>query len=121
MPAVVGVGYSGFNANTSDSSWKEIMFEAAVRAYEDVGINPKKDVDSFVTCAEDFYEGFAIFDDFVPDQLGAVLKPTCTVCADFLYGLATADRKWKWLEIRMRPFCSLLYEQRCGKRYKGVC
>ena len=90
MPAIVGVGYSGFNANTPDLSWKEIMYEAAVRAYEDAGIDPRKDVDSFITCAEDFYEGFAIFDEFVPDQLGAVLKPTCTVCADFLYGLATA-------------------------------
>jgi len=87
MPAVVGVGYSGFNANTPDLSWKEIMFEAAVRAYEDAGIDPRKDVDSFVTCAEDFYEGFAIFDEFVPDQLGAVLKPTCTVCETFSTGL----------------------------------
>lgn len=90
MVAIVGVGYYGFNANTPDMHWKEIMYEAAVRAYEDAGINPRRDVDSFVTCAEDFYEGFAIFDEFVPDQLGAVLKPTCTVCADFLYGLATA-------------------------------
>ncbi len=88
--AVVGVGYYGFNANTPDLSWKEIMYEAARRAYEDAGINPRKDVDSFVTCAEDIYEGFAIFDEFVPDQLGAVLKPTCTICGDFLYGLATA-------------------------------
>ncbi len=88
--AVVGVGYYGFNANTPDLSWKELMYEAARRAYEDAGINPRKDVDSFVTCAEDIYEGFAIFDEFVPDQLGAVLKPTCTVCGDFLYGLATA-------------------------------
>ncbi len=88
--AVVGVGYSGFNTNTPDLSWKELMYEAAVRAYEDAGINPRRDVDSFVTCAEDFWEGFAIFDEFVPDQLGAVLKPTLTVTADFLYGIATA-------------------------------
>jgi len=88
--AVVGVGFSGFSATTPEVSWKELMYEAAVRAYEDAGINPRRDVDSFVTCAEDFYEGFAIFDEFVPDQLGAMLKPTCTICADFLYGLATA-------------------------------
>ncbi len=88
--AVVGVGYYGFNANTPDLSWKEIMYEAARRAYEDAGVNPRKDIDSFVTCAEDIYEGFAIFDEFVPDQLGAVLKPTCTICGDFIYGLATA-------------------------------
>ncbi len=88
--AVVGVGYYGFNANTPDMSWKEIMYEAAVRAYEDAGINPRRDVDCFVTCAEDFWEGFAIFDEFVPDQLGAVLKPTFTVTADFLHGIANA-------------------------------
>ena len=90
MVAVVGVGFSGFSSATPELSWKEIMYEAAVKAYEDAGINPRRDVDSFVTCAEDFYEGFAIFDEFVPDQLGAVVKPTCTICADFLYGLATA-------------------------------
>ncbi|AGK60209.1 Acetyl-CoA acetyltransferase [Archaeoglobus sulfaticallidus PM70-1] len=88
--AVIGVGYYGFNANTPDLSWKEIMYEAATRAYADAGINPRKDVDSFITCAEDIYEGFAIFDEFVPDQLGAVVKPTCTICGDFLYGIATA-------------------------------
>ncbi|RLI81976.1 thiolase domain-containing protein [Archaeoglobales archaeon] len=88
--AVVGVGYSGFNANTPDLHWKEITLEAAARAYDDAGINPRKDVDSIVTCAEDIWEGFAIFDEFVPDQLGGVLKPTCTVCADFLFGVATA-------------------------------
>jgi acetyl-CoA C-acetyltransferase len=66
------------------------MYEAAVRAYEDAGVDPRKDVDAFVTCAEDFWEGFAIFDEFVPDQLGAVLKPTFTVDADFLYGIANA-------------------------------
>jgi len=52
------------------------MFEAAVRAYEEVGVNPRKDIDAFVTCAEDYWKGFSIFDEFVPDQLGAVLK-TC--------------------------------------------
>jgi acetyl-CoA C-acetyltransferase len=88
--AVVGTGYYGFNTNTPDLNWKEMMYEAATRAYEDAGINPRRDVESFVTCAEDIYEGFAIFDEFVPDQLGAVVKPTCTVCGDFLYGIATA-------------------------------
>ena len=88
--AVVGVGFSGFNSSTPDLSWKELMYEAAVRAYEDAGINPRRDVDIFITCAEDFWEGFAIFDEFVPDQLGAVLKPTFTVDADFLYGIANA-------------------------------
>ncbi|MCK4693249.1 MAG: hypothetical protein KAT23_06440, partial [Anaerolineales bacterium] len=48
------------------------------------------DVDSFVTVAEDFIEGTSIFDEYVPDQLGAVLKPVHTICGDGLHGLATA-------------------------------
>ena len=88
--AIVGVGYSGFAPQTADVSYKELMFEAATRAYEDAGIDPRRDVDSFITCAEDYWEGFSIFDEFVPDQLGAVLKPTCTVSADGLYGLVNA-------------------------------
>lgn len=88
--AVVGIGYRGFSSSTPDVSWKELMFQAATRAYEDAEINPRKDVDSFITCAEDYWEGFSIFDEFVPDQLGAVLRPTCTVCGDGIYGLANA-------------------------------
>ncbi len=67
-----------------------MMFEAALRAYEDAGVNPRTDVDSFITCAEDYWEGFSIFDEFTPDQLGAVLRPAFTVCGDGLYGLACA-------------------------------
>src|SRR2546430_9823721 len=66
------------------------MCEAASRAYADAAINPREDVDSFITCAEDYYEGFGIFDEFVPDQLGAALRPTCTVSGDGLQGLANA-------------------------------
>ena len=88
--AVVGIGCAGFAPQTADLSYKELMFEAATRAYDDAGIDPRKDVDSFVSCAEDYWEGFSIFDEFVPDQLGAVMRPTCTVSADGLYGLITA-------------------------------
>src|SRR3989475_12318858 len=66
------------------------MFEAASRAYADAAITPREDVDSFITCAEDYYEGFGIFDEFVPDQLGATLRPTWTVSGDGLQGLANA-------------------------------
>src|SRR3989475_1329265 len=66
------------------------MFEAASRAYADAAITPREDVDSFITCAEDYYEGFGIFDEFVPDQLGAARPPTCTVSGDGLQGLANA-------------------------------
>jgi len=66
------------------------MFEAAIKAYEDAGVNPRRDVESFVCSSEDFLEGTSIFDEYVPDQLGAVLKPVCTISADGMYSLATA-------------------------------
>lgn len=88
--AVIGVGYTGFSPVTPEVSWKELMFEAATRAYQDAGVDPRRDVDSFITCAEDFWEGFAIFDEFTPDQLGAALRPMHTVAGDGLVGLANA-------------------------------
>ena len=88
--AVVGVGCVGFRPVTPEFSYKELMFEAAMRAYQDAGVNPRKDIDAFITCAEDYWEGFSIFDEFVPDQLGAVLKHLFTVSADGLFGLITA-------------------------------
>ena len=87
---VIGIGHTDFNSMTPDMEWKEFMFEACQKAYVDAGIDPRKDIDSFITCAEDFYEGFSIFDEFVPDQIGAVLRPCCTVCGDGLYGLGNA-------------------------------
>lgn len=87
---VIGIGHTDFNSMTSDIHWKEFMYEACNKAYVDAGINPRKDVGSFITCAEDYWEGFSIFDEFVPDQVGALLRPCCTVCGDGLYGLGTA-------------------------------
>jgi acetyl-CoA C-acetyltransferase len=89
--AVVGVGWSGFTRETPDVSYKELMFAAARSAYEDAGVDPRKDVDSFVCCSEDFLEGTSIFDEYVPDQLGAVQRPVQTVSGDGLFGLATAE------------------------------
>lgn len=72
-------------------NWKELMYQGAVRAYEDAGgVNPRKDVGGFITCAEDYWEGFGIFDEFTPDQLGGVLRPNFTVGGDGLHGLAQA-------------------------------
>jgi len=88
--AIVSVGCVGFRPITPELSYRELMFEAAVKAYEDAGINPRKDVDVFVTCAEDYLEGFSIFDEFVPDQLGAALRHLFTVSGDGMLGLATA-------------------------------
>ncbi len=87
---IIGIGMTAFRPATPEYNWKELMFEAATRAYADAGVDPRADVDSFITCAEDYYEGFGIFDEFVPDQLGAMLRPTCTVSGDGLQGLANA-------------------------------
>ena len=87
---IVGVGYAGFDSMTPGLSTRELMFEAATRAYQDAGINPRKDVQSWVCCTEDFWEGISITDEYMPDQLGAVLRPLCTVSSDGIIGLATA-------------------------------
>jgi acetyl-CoA C-acetyltransferase len=75
---------------TPGLSTRELMFEAASRAYEDAGVDPRKDVQSFVCCTEDFWEGISIADEYMPDQLGAVLRPLCTISSDGIVGLATA-------------------------------
>ncbi|MFQ5879098.1 MAG: acetyl-CoA acetyltransferase [Dehalococcoidia bacterium] len=88
--AVVGVGHTQFRATTPGLSYKELMFEAATKAYEDAGIDPRQDVDSFVACSEDLAEGTSIFDEYVPDQLGAAMRPVHTIGGDGLQGLASA-------------------------------
>ena len=93
--AIVGVGYSGFRTITPDVSYKELIYEAAVKAYEDAGVDPRRDVDSFVSVAEDFNEGTSIFDEYVPDQLGAVLKPVHTISGEGIHGLIAAAGREK--------------------------
>jgi acetyl-CoA C-acetyltransferase len=88
--AIVGVGWAGFRPVTPEASYKELMYQAAVGAYADAGIDPRADVDSFVTVAEDFHEGTSIFDEYVPDQLGAAQRPVHTITGDGLHGLAAA-------------------------------
>jgi acetyl-CoA C-acetyltransferase len=88
--AIVGVGHAGFAPMTPGISYKELTFEAAMRAYDDAGVDPRKDVDSFVCVSEDFWEGTSIFDEYVPDQIGGALRPVHTVSADGLFAVATA-------------------------------
>lgn len=88
--AVIGVGWEGFRPATPDLSYKELMYAAAVRAYSDAGVDPRRDIDSFVTVAEDFHEGTSIFDEYTPDQMGAVLNSMHTIPGEGLHGLATA-------------------------------
>jgi acetyl-CoA C-acetyltransferase len=88
--AIIGIGWMDFRPTSSEFSYKEMMYEAAVRAYTDAGVNPRQDIDSFITVAEDFHEGTSIFDEYVPDQIGAALKSVHTIPGDGLHGLASA-------------------------------
>lgn len=87
--AVVGVGTVPPRALSPEQSYREMTFAAATRAYADAGIS-HRDIDSFISVAEDFHEGTSITDEYTPDQLGAVLRPVQTVAGDGLQGLATA-------------------------------
>ncbi len=86
--AIVGAGYTPLRPISTEVSFREMIFEAAVKAYADAGISPQ-DVSTFVSVAEDYNEGTAITDEYVPDQLGAVLKPVQTVSGDGITGLAS--------------------------------
>jgi acetyl-CoA C-acetyltransferase len=88
--AIVGVGASKFDSVTAGVSYKEMMFEAALRAYNEASVNPRDDIGSFICCAEDFWEGNSISDEYMPDQIGAKLRPLLTVTGDALQGLAHA-------------------------------
>ncbi len=87
--AIIGIGFTALQPATPHVSFKEMMFEAAQKAYVDAGVEPAQ-VDSFVTCAEDLNEGISIFDEYTPDQLGAVQKPMHTLTQDGLHGIADA-------------------------------
>ena len=87
--AIIGIGFTSLRPSTPHLSFKELMFEAAQKAYLDAGVQPSE-IDSFVTCAEDLNEGLSIFDEYTPDQLGAVQKPMHTLTQDGLHGIADA-------------------------------
>lgn len=88
--AIIGAGWTGYHSISPDLSYKELMFEAATKAYADARVDPRNDVDGFVTTAEDMHEGTSIFDEYVPDQLGAMQRPMHTITGDGLHGLAAA-------------------------------
>jgi len=87
--AIVGIGFVPLQPATPRHSFKEMVFEAAQKAYADAGIS-FEEIDSFVTCAEDFNEGISIFDEYTPDQLGCRQKPMHTLTQDGLHGIADA-------------------------------
>jgi acetyl-CoA C-acetyltransferase len=87
---IVGVGYEGFRPAIADVSTRELMYLAASKAYADAGVDPRKDIGSFISCAEDLWEGWSISDEMVPDQIGGAQKPVCTVPADGITGIGHA-------------------------------
>lgn len=87
---IIGVGYEGFRPAITDVSARELMFIAATRAYADAGVDPRKDIGSFISCTEDLWEGWSIADEMIPDQLGGARRPVCTVPADAITGLGHA-------------------------------
>lgn len=88
--AIVSMGWSGFKPAVGELSFREMMFEAALRAYDAIDLDPRSDVDAFVSCQEDFWEGIAITDEFAPEPIGGVLRPTFTVAGNMLQGIAQA-------------------------------
>jgi acetyl-CoA C-acetyltransferase len=87
---IVGVGAAGFRRTVPELSTRELMFEAAALAYRDAGIDPRRDVDSFITTSEDLWEGWSITDEMVPDQLGGAGRAVCTIPGDGITGLGNA-------------------------------
>ena len=87
---VVGVGFEGFRPAITDISTRELMFQAASRAYADAGVDPRKDVGSFVCCTEDLWEGWSIADEMVPDQVGGARRPLFTLAGDGIMGVGHA-------------------------------
>jgi acetyl-CoA C-acetyltransferase len=87
--AIVGVGMTAARPASEHLSFKEMMFEAAQKAYADAGVEAHE-IESFVTCAEDLSEGISIFDEYTPDQLGAAQKPMHTLTQEGLHGIADA-------------------------------
>ncbi len=85
--AIAGLGQTNFTSTSNGVSYREMTYEAAVKAYEQVGIGPE-DVDTFVCTSEDFCEGYSISDEYCNDQLGAVLKPVQTIPGDALHSFA---------------------------------
>lgn len=84
--AIIGIGYTVPKSKTPEVSYKEMTYLAAQMAYKEAKISPKE-VESFVSVAEDLHEGTSIFDEYTPDQLGAVQKPMHTVSGEGIQGI----------------------------------
>jgi len=92
--AIVGIGQVGYRSAIPELEYKELDYEAAVRACDDAGINPREEIDTFVHAQEDMWEGYSITSEYSPDQVGAALRTICTVPGEGLQALVNA-----WMHI----------------------
>jgi acetyl-CoA C-acetyltransferase len=53
LVAIIGVGHSPLRAISPEVSYRESIFETAVKAYADAGLEPQ-DIDTFVSVTEDY-------------------------------------------------------------------
>lgn len=88
--AIVGIGFSKFRTTSQDVNYREMIFDAATKCYEDAGVKHPREIDAFVASSEDFMEGVSIADEYVPDQLGGAMRPVESITGDGLQGLAAA-------------------------------
>ncbi|MDH5403396.1 MAG: acetyl-CoA acetyltransferase [Candidatus Heimdallarchaeota archaeon] len=88
--AIIGVGIEGFRSSIRELSYKEMVYQAAVKAYSDAQVNPRDDVDTFISCEEDFNMGTSITDEYAPDQIGGAQRPVHTITGDGIQGMAAA-------------------------------
>ncbi len=88
--AIIGVGIEGFRPAIRELSYKEMVYKAAVKAYTDAKVNPREEVDTFISCEEDFSMGISIADEYAPDQLGAAQRTVHTITGDGIQGMAAA-------------------------------
>ncbi|MCE7736791.1 MAG: acetyl-CoA acetyltransferase [Candidatus Heimdallarchaeota archaeon] len=88
--AIIGVGIEGFRSSIRELSYKEMVYQAAVKAYADAKVNPREEVDTFIACEEDFSMGTSITDEYAPDQIGAAQRPVHTITGDGIQGMAAA-------------------------------
>ena len=93
--AIIGVGIEGFRSSIRELSYKEMVYQAAVKAYADAKVNPRDEVDTFISCEEDFNMGTSITDEYAPDQIGAAQRSVQTITGDGIQGMAAAYMQLK--------------------------
>ncbi|MHA2503518.1 MAG: thiolase C-terminal domain-containing protein [Candidatus Kariarchaeaceae archaeon] len=92
--AIVGVGVEGFRTAIRELSYKEMVYQAANKAYADAdNFNPRTSDPfrtTFISCEEDLNMGVSITDEYAPDQLGAARRTVHTITGDGIQGMAAA-------------------------------